>query len=202
MLRIISIIASMYIFFSSSSALALNATMLNACKSTLYGCVETLYNVTTNFSNCTTEFDLCLGEVLHVEHPWPQECYRADAAWDNCWISIGGFIAILGFNNLFVPAASKGAAWAMTQCMNCDRERHPIIRRCGDIFKIFFDENRNNEILAGEIFSPQAFITFAGLSLPFYYAFIAMDWQAQCDFAKAVLKCSIPGFDDDDFCHP
>lgn len=98
------------------------------------------------------------------------------------------------------PAAFKGAAWLLTKCMQADAERHPITRRIGNTLGIFFDENRNGEVTATEIINPQAFITFVGLSIPFYYVFIGMDMQAKCDFARAVVKCAVPGFDDDDFC--
>lgn len=84
--------------------------------------------------------------------------------------------------------------------MTVDRENHPYIRKVGDVFAVIFDENRNGEVIASEIINPQAFITFAGLSIPVYYVFVAMDWQAKCDFARATIKCAIPGFDDDDFC--
>lgn len=188
--------------FLASPVLALNATLLNLCKSSLYTCVETLNTTLSggDYSNCTMPFDTCLGEVLKVHPPWPQECFQAEAAWDNCWISACGFLGVLAFNNIVMPAAFKSAAWFITKCMRADQVEHPYIRKFGNILGVFFDENRNGEVTATEIINPQAFITFAGLSIPFYYIFIAMDWQAKCDFARAVVKCGIPGFDDDDFC--
>jgi hypothetical protein len=189
---------------AANSIGALNSTLLETCKSTFYACAQNLalVNVTDYFeTNCTEPFNDCMSELLSVNAPWPQECYQATAAWENCYISLGCFAGILVFNNILAPALFKGAAWGITKCMKVDPERHSILRRIGKVFGVFFDENRNGEVTATEIISPQSFVTFVGLSIPVYYVFIATDMQAKCDFARAVVKCAIPGFDDDDFCH-
>lgn len=180
----------------------LNATLLSVCKSTFYGCVQALNSTLSaiDYNNCTVPFDSCIDTLLEVHPVWPQECFQAEAAWDNCWISAGGFLGILAFNNVVLPAGFKSAAWFITKCMNVERENHPYVRKIGDVLGVFFDENRNGEVTATELINPQAFITFAGLSIPIYYVFIAMDWQAKCDFARAAIKCAFPGFDDDDYC--
>ena len=201
LLKIILIVA----LLAANSLGALNSTLLENCKSTFYACAQnlSLLNVTDYFeNNCTEPFDDCMRELLSVNAPWPAECYQATAAWENCYISLASFAGILFFNNILAPAAFKGAAWAITKCIQTDPERHSILHRLGKVLGIFFDENRNGEVTATEIINPQNFVTFVGLSIPVYYVFIATDMQAKCDFARAVVKCAVPGFDDDDFCHP
>ena len=179
---------------------AINSTLLETCKSTLYSCFNTTFFNETTVSNCTSSFNDCFKEVFNTSPIWPQECFLAQAEWNNFYISIGAFFGILAFNNIVFPVASKTAAWVVTKLIQSDPERRPLMFRAGRLCSVFFDTDQNNVVTATELVNPQAFITFAGLSIPVYYIFNALDQQAKCDFAKAVITCVNPFLDDDDFC--
>ncbi|MCA9507831.1 MAG: hypothetical protein KC505_05350 [Myxococcales bacterium] len=202
MARITGPIVCLCIMLSANTVMAFDQAFFQVCKSTFYSCVESITQNDTTFgyANCTQPFDQCLEKLLDIKIPWPLECFQAEASWTNFYISIGAFFSILAFNNIVVPAALKAVAWAVTKCMKADIETHPKINSFGNFLGIFFDENRNGEVTASEINTPQSFVTFAGLSFPVYYLFQALSQQAGCDFARAVIKCATPGFDDDDFC--
>lgn len=189
---------------ASTSAHAFNSTAFNNCSTALINCAVGLLAInpnSTNFQNCTTPFSRCLDNLVFDSlPPQPIECFSADAAWENFYISIGSFLGIVIVNTIVVPMLLKGASWTISECMNLDAQRHPILRRIGRFIGIFTDDNRDGRVTANEIINPQGLIAVAGLSIPFYYWFIANDKQALCDYARATFRYIHPEFfiDEDD----
>lgn len=189
------------IFSLNNQLHAINSTLLKTCQSVLYSCFNETFFDGNTYNNCTGNFEECFKEVFNTNPIWPEECFLAQAEWNNFYISIGAFFGILAFNNIAFPIASKTSAWVITKCIQSDPARRPLMFRLGRLCSVFFDTDQNNVVTATELINPQAFITFAGLSIPIYYVFNAITQQAECDFAKATLTCLNPFLDDNDFCH-
>lgn len=182
-----------------------NQTGILTCVQSLANCTLSIVGMNpnaTDYSPCISPFTSCLStDVFNDLPPTPLECYLADAAWENLYISIGAFSGILLVNNFILPAALKGGANLITKMMNLNEEEHPYLRRVGRFLGYFTDGNRDGVVTANELLNPQALVTFASLALPFYYWYIANDKQAECDFAWAMYKFINPLADDDDLFH-
>ncbi len=185
-----------------SAGPSFNTTAVQNCTTTLVNCAIAALNINqnqTNFSNCTTPFSTCLSNfAFNDPPPTPVECYLSESAWENFYISIGAFTGIMIVNNLVIPAVLKGAAHGITKLINLDPERHPILNRIGKFVGVFSDGDGNGTVTASELLTPQALITFASLSLPFFYWYLANDAQAKCDYAWAFYKYTYPQVDDDE----
>lgn len=117
----------------------------------------------------------------------PLECFLAESAWTNLYISLGFAGGIFIFSNILWPAILKGTAKGITKLANADEVEYPYLSQVGKFLLLFTDENGDGTVTATELITPQTIFTFASALLPIYPLIDANNAQARCNYELSLL---------------
>lgn len=153
-------------------------------KSGVEFCANMFLNCTMNAtglnSSCFNPLESCISQHGYMNIIKPLECFLAESAWSNLYISIGFSGGIFLFSNILWPALLKGAAKCITKLAKVDEAEHPCLSQVGNFFLFFTDADGDRTVTATELITPQTIFTFASALLPIYPLIDANNAQARC----------------------